>query len=84
MLERWTKKTKSFQVVLRYLLHMERKMKILQKIQEAVFNLDCDVALTIFYVKSELLEGLTKYNWEKRFDDDLMIARYFADHIAEE
>ncbi|MCR4997993.1 MAG: hypothetical protein K6A61_11925 [Butyrivibrio sp.] len=55
-----------------------------KKIQDAIFNLDCDISLTIFYVKGELLEGLTKYNWEDRFDDDLMIARYFKSHRAEE
>ena len=67
-----------------FIAYGEEDENFAKKIQEAVFNLDCDVSLTIFYVKSELLEGLTKYNWEDRFDDDLMIARYFEDHIAEE
>ena len=66
-----------------FIAYGEEDENFAKKMQEAVFNLDCDVSLTIFYVKSELLEGLTKYNWGDRLEDDLKIARYHYNKVED-
>ena len=47
-----------------------------KELKDAISMADGDNSLTIYYVKGEMLDGLTKYNWEDRLEDDLKIARY--------
>ena len=50
--------------------------ELANELKDAISMADGDNSLTIFYVKGEMLDGLTKYNWEDRLEDDLKIARY--------
>ena len=52
--------------------------ELVHELQKAAFTgVEGDNSLTVYYVNNDFLDGLTKYNWEDRYNDELIIARYF-------
>ncbi|MCR4997995.1 MAG: hypothetical protein K6A61_11935 [Butyrivibrio sp.] len=53
---------------------------LVHELQKAAFTgVESDISLTVYYVNNDFLDGLTKYNWEDRYNDELIIARYFEE-----
>ena len=51
--------------------------ELVHELQKAAFTgVEGDNSLTVYYVNNDFLDGLTKYNWEDRYNDELIIARY--------
>ena len=52
--------------------------ELIHELQKAVFTgVESSISLKIYYVNNDFLDGLTKYNWEDRYEDELIIAKYF-------